>query len=96
MSFMLSLDKRCQEILKRLIYAGGYLKIQDVADEMSISKRSVYYDINKINDWLQEHSLKPLVKEFMLRVSMLEKYRKYWLIMKMIVIRFTLQMNVLE
>ncbi len=63
MSFMLSLDKRCQEILKRLIYAGGYLKIQDVADEMSISKRSVYYDINKINDWLQEHSLKPLVQE---------------------------------
>ncbi len=63
MSFMLSLDKRCQEILKRVIYAGGYLKIQDVADEMSISKRSVYYDINKINDWLQEQGLEQLVQE---------------------------------
>ena len=53
MNIMLNLDKRCQEILKRLMYAGGYLKIQDLADEMQISRRSVYYDITKINEWLR-------------------------------------------
>ena len=54
MNIMLNLDKRCQEILKRLMYAGGYLKIQDLADEMQISRRSVYYDITKINEWLED------------------------------------------
>ena len=30
----LSLEKRCQDILQRIIFAGGYMKIQDLADEM--------------------------------------------------------------
>lgn len=63
MNIMLSLDKRCQEILKRVMYAGGYLKVQELADEMQISRRSVYYDINKINEWLEEQDIAPLVQE---------------------------------
>lgn len=63
MNIMLNLDKRCQEILKRLMYAGGYLKIQDLADEMQISRRSVYYDITKINEWLEDQEIDPLVQE---------------------------------
>lgn len=63
MNIMLNLDKRCQEILKRVTYAGGYLKIQDIADEMQISRRSVYYDITKINEWLEDQNIDPLVQE---------------------------------
>lgn len=63
MNILWNLDKRCQEILKRLMYAGGYLKIQDLADEMQISRRSVYYDITKINEWLEDQDIDPLVQE---------------------------------
>ena len=58
-----NLDKRCQEILQRIMYAGGYLKIQDIAQEMHVSRRSVYYDISKINEWLQEQGIDTLVAE---------------------------------
>lgn len=63
MTLLLNLDKRCQDILKRIIYAGGYVKIQDLADEMQISRRSAYYDLNKINEWLQEKNIALLVQD---------------------------------
>ncbi|MEG0525867.1 MAG: helix-turn-helix domain-containing protein, partial [Longicatena sp.] len=63
MNTVSNLDKRCYDILKRIMYAGGYLKIQELADEMQSSKRSVYYDINKINDWLQERGIEELIQE---------------------------------
>ena len=54
MSIIYTLDKRCQEILKILMYAKGYVKAQDLADELHISKRSIYCDLTKINEWLTE------------------------------------------
>ena len=59
----LSLEKRCQDILQRIIFAGGYMKIQDLADEMQVSRRSVYYDLNKINEWLSEQGIEPFIAE---------------------------------
>lgn len=59
----LSLEKRSLDILRRIIFSGGYIKIQEIADEMQVSKRSVYYDINKINDWLIQHQIDPFVAE---------------------------------
>lgn len=59
----LSLEKRCQDILQRIIFAGGYLKIQDLADEMEVSRRSVYYDLNKINEWLLQQGIEPFIAE---------------------------------
>lgn len=49
---MYTLDKRCQEILRSIVYANGYIKVQDIALQMGVSKRSAYYDINKIDEWL--------------------------------------------
>lgn len=63
MSITYSLDKRCQEILKIVMYAGGYVKAQDLADELHISKRSIYYDITKINEWLETNHLPTLIQE---------------------------------
>lgn len=63
MNYVQNLDRRCQEILKRILYAGGYIKIQDIADEMQISRRSAYYDLNKINEWLESQNVAVLVQE---------------------------------
>lgn len=58
-----SLDSRCQEILQYLIYTDGYITVQDISREKNISRRSVYYDICKINDWLEAHDIEPIIIE---------------------------------
>lgn len=51
------LEVRCQEILNQLLSHDGYIPIQDLAAEKNISKRSVYYDLCKINDFLNAHKI---------------------------------------
>ncbi|MDD7281981.1 BglG family transcription antiterminator [Floccifex sp.] len=63
MAINYNLDKRCMEILNIIMYTSGYLKIQDLADELQVSKRSVYYDISKINEWLEANDIDPLTQE---------------------------------
>lgn len=52
-----SLDSRCINILKRLIHTNGYTSVQEIADMEQISKRSVYYDLSKINEWLEQQEV---------------------------------------
>lgn len=63
MSISYTLDKRCTEILNIVMYTTGYLKIQDLADDLEVSKRSVYYDISKINEWLIDNGIDPIIQE---------------------------------
>lgn len=58
-----SLDTRCQKILQYLLYADRYITVQEIAKEKNISRRSVYYDICKINDWLEAHDIEPIIIE---------------------------------
>ena len=58
-----SLDSRCQDILRYLLYLDEYITIQDLSLEKNISKRSVYYDLCKINDWLQSHDIESIIVE---------------------------------
>ena len=37
MSISYTLDKRCTEILNIVMYTTGYLKIQDLADDLEVS-----------------------------------------------------------
>lgn len=60
MPITFTLDKKCQEILKIILYTNGYIKVQDIANQMDMSKRSVYYDINKINEWLRFNQIDEL------------------------------------
>lgn len=60
MSIIYNLNVRCYEILEHLLYKDGYTTIQQIADEKSISKRSAYYDIRKINEWLEAQQMPPL------------------------------------
>lgn len=63
MSIVYNLDVRCHEMLKYLLYQDGYTSVTQLAEEMKISKRSVYYDIRKINEWLEALELSQLVVE---------------------------------
>ena len=60
MSIIYNLDVRCYEILNYLLYQDGYTTVVQLAEEKVISKRSVYYDIRKINEWLEAQELTPL------------------------------------
>ncbi|MBB6215367.1 transcriptional antiterminator/mannitol/fructose-specific phosphotransferase system IIA component (Ntr-type) [Anaerosolibacter carboniphilus] len=46
------LDTRCKTILELLISREDYISIQEIGKILNISKRSVYYDLSKMNDWL--------------------------------------------
>lgn len=58
-----SLDSRCQQIVKYLVYADGYREVQELCEEFAISRRSFYYDLNKINDWLKAHDIHEIIVE---------------------------------
>lgn len=57
MSFQMRLDSRCQSLLDWLMQCNGYVSVSDIAKEKNVSKRSVYYDLLKINDWLDLHKI---------------------------------------
>lgn len=49
------LNARCKEIIRMLMNDNSFLPQQQIADELQISKRSLYYDICRINEWLDCH-----------------------------------------
>ena len=71
-----SLDSRCQDILLYLLYLDEYITIQDLSLEKNISKRSVYYDLCKINDWLQSHDIDSIIVERKKGICLSEKQRQ--------------------
>jgi mannitol operon transcriptional antiterminator len=56
----MSLDERSTLILTQLIHAETYVPIEEITEKLHISKRTVYYDLDKINGWLQDHDLVPV------------------------------------
>ena len=69
------LDKRCEDILKIFIYSNRYVKIEEISSSLSVSKRSVYYDIKKINDWLHYNNIPSLVQERQKGIHLSEEQR---------------------
>lgn len=58
------MNKRSREILSQLITKTEYsqtLSIQELADIFQVSSRTIRYDINQINDYLQGNKLEPLI-----------------------------------
>lgn len=74
MSF--TLDNRCKEILQSIIYANGYIKVQTIANQMNVSKRSVYYDLNKINDWLRSNHIPEIQQQRAKGILIEDEYKK--------------------
>lgn len=51
---------RCRKILKYLLRENGYISLQQIADKVAVSKRSIYYDLCKINEWLSFYELQEI------------------------------------
>ncbi|PEE62345.1 BglG family transcription antiterminator [Bacillus thuringiensis] len=51
------LGNRSVNILQQIIQAEGYVSINQLIDVIRVSKRTIYYDIKKIEDWLEEEGL---------------------------------------
>lgn len=58
--FSVQLNVRCKKILKILMSNSGYTDLQTIADKTKVSKRSIYYDICKINEWLEQYGVEEL------------------------------------
>lgn len=57
------LDSRCVAILRYLADSEDTLSIQEISRFFNISVRSVYYDLSKINDWLQTQHVSAILVE---------------------------------
>jgi mannitol operon transcriptional antiterminator len=56
----LSLDQRGISILNKVIHAPSHVSPAELMEELKVSKRTVYYDVDKVNDWLKENGLESL------------------------------------
>lgn len=51
------LSERCTKVIKLLLQSSEYISLQTIAEQTGVSKRSVYYDICSINEWLDRNGL---------------------------------------
>lgn len=51
------LDKRSGAILRYVLYATSYVPMEELTEKLNISRRTIYYDMGKINAWLKHHKL---------------------------------------
>lgn len=57
---MIYINSRCKEILHMLLMGEDYISLQRIAEEQHVSKRSIYYDLCKINEWLAMYQIPEL------------------------------------
>lgn len=53
----MTLDKRSTAILMQLIHANDYLSMKELEERLNVSRRTIYYDIDKINHWLENQGI---------------------------------------
>lgn len=51
------LDARCVAILNKLCSHNEYVSLNELAKHINVSKRSIYYDLNQINQWCEVHDI---------------------------------------
>jgi mannitol operon transcriptional antiterminator len=54
---VMTLDERSTMILEKLCHSDTYVPMEEIAERLQVSKRTVYYDLEKINYWLQGNGL---------------------------------------
>lgn len=60
---MTALNERCTHILNTLLWGSDYISLQQLIDELNVSRRSIYYDICRINEWLEEKLIQEITIE---------------------------------
>ncbi|KMY49735.1 BglG family transcription antiterminator [Peribacillus loiseleuriae] len=48
------MDRRSLAVLNQLVQTDSYVTVQELAQTFNVSKRTIYNDLTKINDWLKE------------------------------------------
>lgn len=69
------LNKRCKLILEMLLQRNEYMPLQTLITATQVSKRSIYYDICKVNEWLESNQLPELIVERNKGLFVPEEYR---------------------
>ncbi|QZA33684.1 PTS sugar transporter subunit IIA [Hydrogenibacillus sp. N12] len=54
------LDRRSTNLLYRLLQAVEPLSLEECSMDLGVSKRTLYYDLSKIDDWLRTNRLPPV------------------------------------
>ena len=54
------INARCQKILSLLYNGEDYISLKQIAAETGVSKRSIYYDLCKINEFLNYYGVDEL------------------------------------
>ena len=57
------LNERCGEILRRILQSKTALRVEILAKDLGISERTIRYDLNRIDDYLNEQGLPPLSRK---------------------------------
>lgn len=57
---MVYINSRCKKILVMLLKGEYYISLKQIAEELGVSKRSIYYDIFKLNEWLAYYGVSEL------------------------------------
>lgn len=54
------INARRKHILELLLSGGEYIPVQRITEETKVSRRSIYYDLCKINEWLNFYGIQEL------------------------------------
>lgn len=57
---LIYINARCKRMLNVLLTQSDYISINRIAEVLNISRRTVYYDIEKLNIWLEQAQLSKL------------------------------------
>ena len=71
------LDKRSEEVLQLLLYANHYITVNEIATHLNVSKRTIYYEINKINSWFSNNGIPPIVQQRQKGIILTEDQRSF-------------------
>jgi mannitol operon transcriptional antiterminator len=53
----MTLDHRSMAVLTKLVRSPSFVTIQELMESLNVSKRTVYYDMEKVNYWLEKQKL---------------------------------------
>lgn len=59
----MALNKRSYAILQTLIQNEHYVSIHELMKKFNVSRRTIYYEIDRINYWLEKQRIKPIKHE---------------------------------
>lgn len=57
---LIYINARCKRMLNVLLTQSDYISVNRIAEVLNISRRTVYYDIEKLNIWLEQAQLSRL------------------------------------